>query len=189
MRIPTKKNQKKILIAVIAAVLIVAAVVGVLYYFKVGPFAPQLSDTVNLKPASKEDKATGSDIKKSSLDQVTGGKQNTSSDPSPDPQPIQGSDKKSVGMEITATNQTSTSLQVRTFIQTITNNGTCNLTAKNSQGTAYTATAGVQAQSSTTTCKGFDIPLSELNTGTWTVTIDFSNDNLIASTSKEITIK
>jgi hypothetical protein len=60
---------------------------------------------------------------------------------------------------------------------------------KSTQGLSHTAAAGVQALSSTTTCKGFDIPLDQLAPGAWIITIDFSNDSLIASTSKEITIK
>lgn len=189
MRISTNKSNKKIFIIITAALVLLTIGVGAAYYFKVGPFAPVLNDSVNLDPASDEQKATGDDIKQNSLDQVDDGKSNTGSDPSPAPQPVEGNDKKSVGMEITAANQTDTALQVRTFIQTVTNTGTCSLSMKNSQGATYTATADVQALSSTTTCKGFDIPLSQLSPGPWTIIIDFSNDSLTASTSKEVTVK
>jgi hypothetical protein len=189
MRIQTNKSNKKVfvIIATILALLLIS--LSAAYYFKVGPFSPNQNDSVNLDPATEDQKTTGNDIKQSSLDQINAGKENTGSDPSPAPQPVEGSDKKSVGMEITAANQTDTTLQVRTFIQTVTNNGSCNLSMTNTQGATYTAAAGVQALSSTTTCKGFDIPLSQLAPGVWTITIDFSNDSLIATISKEVTIK
>lgn len=189
MRIPTQKNSKKVfaVIAAIAALLLIAF--ATVYYFKIGPFSPDQNTSIDLNPATEDQKATGDDIKQSNLEQINAGKENTGSDPSPAPQPVEGSDKKSVGMEISAANQTETTLQVRTFIQTVTNTGTCGLSMRNIQGATYTATAEVQPLSSTTTCKGFDIPLTQLTPGTWTITIDFSNDNLTASTSKEITVK
>jgi len=189
MHIPTRKSNKKAIMIVAAVLLLILGSAYGAYHFQVGPFSPKSHNSVNLDPASTDQKTTGNDIKQSTLNQVESGKANTGSDPSPSPQPVEGSDKKSVGMEITAANQTDSTLQVRTFIQTITSTGTCTIVMKNSQGMTYTNTVDTQALSSTTTCKGFDIPLSQLSSGAWTITINFSNDTLVASTSKEITIK
>lgn len=189
MRIPTNNSNKKIITIIIAAIVLILGATAAAYCLKVGPFSSKANNSVNLEPATEDQKTTGSDIKKNTLEQVNAGKESTGSDPSPAPQPVEGSSKKSVGMEISAANQTASMLQVRTFIQTVTSTGTCKLSVKNAQGTEFTATADTQALSSTSTCKGFDIPLDKLSPGVWNIVIDFSNDNLIASTSKEVTIK
>lgn len=189
MQIRTTKKSKKITIIIIAIIVVLLATTVTAYHYKLGPFASHQKNSINLTPPTSNQKAAGNDVKQNTLNQAKDGKGDTGSDPSPAPQPIAGSDKKSVGMDITATNQTDTILQIRAFIQTVTNSGTCSLSMKNAQGVIYTATAGVQAQSSTTTCKGFDIPLTQLASGTWTISINFSNESLTASTSGEVTIK
>ena len=189
MHIPTNKSNKKAFAIIATAAILLLAMTATAYYLKVGPFNNPLSDSINLEPATKDQKSTGDNIKESTLEQTNAGKENTGSDPSPAPQPVEGSDKKSVGMEISAANQTDTTLQVRTFIQAVTTTGACNLAMKSTHGATYTATADVQPLSSTTTCKGFDVPLTQLTPGAWTISIDFSNNTLTASTSKEITIK
>lgn len=185
----TSKNYKKIFAAVSVGIIILVASSVAAYYFELGPFNSRTNESVNLEPAKEEEKSTGSDTKQSTLEQNNAGKHNTGSDPSPAPQPVEGSNKKSVGMEISAANQTDTSLQVRTYIQTVTDTGVCSLSIKNANGVTYTATADVQALASTTTCKGFDIPVEKLSPGRWTVVINFSNDNLIASATKVVVIK
>ncbi|MNY56713.1 hypothetical protein D3C86_1928200 [compost metagenome] len=57
------------------------------------------------------------------------------------------------------------------------------------QAKTYTATVAVQALPSSSTCKGFDVPLDNLSSGAWTIKINFNNDELTASTSKEIIIE
>lgn len=189
MRIPTKKSSKKIPIIIASiAILLSTTAIGA-YYLKFGPFATKSNDAINLSPATQEQKTAGSNIKQSTLNQSETGKESTGSDPAPKPQPVEGSDKMSVGMEISAMNQTDSTMQIRAFIQTVTSTGTCVLAMKNTQGLTYTARVDVQALSSSTTCKGFDIPLDQLTKGNWTVNLNFSNDTLIASSSKEITVK
>lgn len=189
MRIPTNKSNKKIFAIISVFLILLLATSVAAYYFKVGPFSQNINESVNLDPATDDQKNTGNNIKQHSLEQINSGKDNTGSDPSPAPQPVEGSDKKSVGMEISAANQNDSTLQIRTFIQTITSTGKCDLLMKNAQNMTYTANVDVQALSSTSTCKGFDVPVDQLSPGIWTVTINFSNDTLTASTSKEITIK
>lgn len=189
MQIRKTKKIKKIIIITIAIIIVLLAATATAYHYKLGPFVSHKNNSINLNPPTSEQKAAGNDVKQNTLNQTKDGKGNTGSDPSPAPQPVAGSDKKSVGMDITATNQTDTALQIRTFIQTVTNSGTCSLSMKNSQGLLYTATTGVQAQSSTTTCKGFDVPIAQLSSGVWTISISFSNDSLTASTNGEVTIK
>lgn len=94
---------------------------------------------------------------------------------------------QSVAMSITALNQTSTTLQIRTQINTVTSEGTCNLSLTNGTQTV-TRTSGVQALASVSTCQGFDVPLSSLPPGNWTAQITFSNTTSTGNVSKQITI-
>ncbi len=112
----------------------------------------------------------------------------TGSDPLPEPQPVEGSSKRSINAEITSINQSSTELHIRTILQTVTNSGTCTITMTHADGRVFSQSVDVQALSSSTTCKGFDIQLSELGEGSWATVLEFSNDNLSASTSINITV-
>ncbi len=186
MKIVKQKHIKSLII--ISTILVVAFIIGVggAYYLRVGPFA----DKVNMNRPTNEEKQAGSDIKKQSVEQVTeGGKTQTGSDPAPAPQPIEGSVKKSVGMEITATNQDSTTVYIRVMIQAVVNSGICTLSMTGPNNKQYSATAEVQSLPSSTTCKGFNVPLNQLAAGTWKATIEFSNDTLAASTRKEVTVQ
>lgn len=101
--------------------------------------------------------------------------------------PTSPSSPQYVAMSITALEQTSSELQIRTQINTITSDGSCNLLLTN--GTQnVTQTAGVQALATVSTCKGFNVPLSSLSTGNWTAKVSFSNTTLSGSTAQQVTI-
>jgi hypothetical protein len=155
-----------------------------LYYFKSGPFSTP-------DKASIEENKAGNEIKKRSLEQTTDDNDKTQvgSDPAPNPQPIEGSSKQSVGMEITAANQDESTLHIRTLIQTVASSGTCTLNMTGPNNKQYSASVDVQSLPSSTTCKGFDIPLTSLTPGTWKIAIEFNNETLLASTTKEVVIK
>jgi hypothetical protein len=52
-----------------------------------------------------------------------------------------------------------------------------------------TKTAAVQALPSNATCKGFDIPVSELVPGNWQAALHFENDTLTGDTTRGIVIQ
>jgi hypothetical protein len=184
MKIIRSKNKVKVLSLSIAAVILLAGMAAAAaFYFKVGPFSVDPS----LNPPTREEKATGKDIKQQTVDQDSKGSQ-TGSDPSPSPKPIPGTSKSSVGADITAVNQDTAYLHIRMLIQAVTSSGTCTLTMSGPQQGSYSNTVEVQALPSTSTCKGFDIPLSKLSKGTWTINIKFSNSTLTASASKSVVI-
>ncbi|MFZ2835777.1 MAG: hypothetical protein WAZ21_00450 [Candidatus Saccharimonadales bacterium] len=189
MKINQSNNTKKIIFISLVAILILGALSTVAaHYYKVGPFASNVDDSINLSKPSEDELKNGSDTKQQTVDSDEN-KNQTGSDPAQEPQPIENSDKKSVHAEITAANQDESYLRVRTLIQTVASSGACTLVMTGPQAKAYTATAAVQALPSSSTCKGFDIPLDNLSSGAWTIKIDFNNDELTASTSKEIIIE
>lgn len=142
------------------------------------PGAPVTS--TNYNPPTPEQTQTGDTIKSQG---------NTGSDPSPTPAPSVNSSKQQVGIEITATNQSSSAFSIRTLLQTVSSIGTCTLDMSGPGGKSYSATASVQAGPSTSTCTGFDVPMSSLIPGEWTVKISFENENLGAAIAKEVTIQ
>lgn len=181
---------RRLLLVVALILLFIAGIVGTLYLFRLGPFSPTTNQTTNqgqspidYNPPTKEQVSTGETIKEQTTNGASG------SDPSPAPTPpAAGSTKSSVGMEMTSTNIELGTVHLRTLIQAITSSGTCTLTATGPSGKTLTMTAGVQAGPSTSTCKGFDIPMSSLSTGKWTFSIQFENDTLKAAASTEKTL-
>jgi hypothetical protein len=189
MKIIQSNNTKRTVLILLLAVLLFSVTGAVAsYHYKVGPFSPATDDSINLDKPSEDQVKNGSDTKQQTVTSDEN-KSQTGSDPALEPQPVENSDKKSVHAEITAANQDESSLRVRALIQTVASSGTCTLSMTGPQGKTYTATAAIQPLPSSSTCKGFDIPLSSLASGAWTIKINFNNDNLTASASKEVTVK
>jgi flagellar basal body-associated protein FliL len=177
MKLP-KKNKKipKIYIIILIILIVLSGIyVAFAHFNKSWPFIKTTQtnsvNTIDLNPPTKQQTDTGSDIKNTT----------TKSDPV-SPQTGQ------VSLSITSVNQNSDTLQIRILIQAVTNSGSCSLTL--AKGTSLVSkTAGVQPQSSASTCTGFDVPINELPSGTWQLTVNFKNDTLNGSTSQTIKIK
>jgi hypothetical protein len=189
MKITQSNNIKRNAIISIAAILLLGLLgTATAYYYRAGPFTPKMDNSVNLNKPSEEELKSGSDIKQQTVTSDEN-KSQIGSDPTPEPQPIENSNKKSIHAEISAANQDESFLYVRTLIQTVASSGTCELILTGPQNKTYTAIAAIQPLPSSSTCKGFDIPLSSLTPGAWTIKINFNNDELTASANKEVTIK
>lgn len=91
-------------------------------------------------------------------------------------------------MQITALNQTDDTLQIRTLIQAIWSTGSCELTLSNG-ASVVERRVDVQALPSSSTCKGFDIPLTELSGGEWSVNITATRDSDTATASIKVTVQ
>lgn len=92
--------------------------------------------------------------------------------------------KGSVGVTITAVNNYDGFLQVRSLIENVSGNGSCTLTLKKGSKTV-TKTSGIQALPSSSTCKGFNVPVSELSPGSWSITLNVTTDGKTGSATKE----
>lgn len=163
-----------LIVAVVAAAYLLAA-----KRYDLWPFTPvvQQSPTTTNAPVP-----SGSTVDKDDETRTGNG-----SDPSPAPTPSDDGGKSTVGIILSSANKNEPNLQVRAIIQTVTASGECSLTLKNqASGVTKTYTADVQAMSSTTTCKGFDVPLSDLGSGTWDLTLVFENSTLRGEASRTI---
>lgn len=177
-----KKNNslKAVLILVIILILLTGGAVFALNYHTLTPASktttphdnntPKSTDTSNPQPSSSSE-----GVDKSSLNDKS------------NPTSITPSALKNIDMTISAANQTANTYQVRTIINTVTNEGTCNLTM--TQGSKIiTKTSDIQAGPSNTTCRGFDIAMTELSSGIWNLSVGFQNTTYQGTVSKEIVI-
>ena len=178
-------TKKVLLISCVILVLIAIPLIYV-YAFNGNLFGwkkPTTQDTnqnqnsVNYDPATIEQQKAGTTVKSGSTDSP------------PEPTPIPGSDKKNVQMTITAANQNGSTLQIRTLIGAVEDTGVCTLTLTSAGKSTVTKTVNSQALASTSTCKGFDIPVSELSAGTWHAFIEYTSTALIGSADQDIVIK
>ena len=182
-----KFTKKSIIISGVIVLLIVGALVYV-YAFNGNQFdqkpqqksSPSSINAVDYGPPTSEQQKSGSDIKSNS---------SNSSDTPPAPTPIPGSSKKNVQMTITAANQNGSTLQIRVLIGAVENTGTCTLALTSTGRPTVKKTAGTQALASTSTCQGFDIPMSELSAGTWQALITYDSSTLTGSATKSITLQ
>lgn len=76
---------------------------------------------------------------------------------------------------ITALQQNNNVLQARSYIDTVVTTGTCTLTLTNAASTV-TKQASIQSTADISTCQGFDVNMSELSTGQWSVKIQYKLD-------------
>ena len=65
--------------------------------------------------------------------------------------------------------------------------GTCSL-KMTSGDLVYSTSAPIIADASTSTCEGFDIPISALSSGRWVYVVDFTSETKTGSITGEITL-
>lgn len=125
---------------------------------------------INLNGPTNEQVQTGSDTKKETVNNST---------PTPSTTPFVAT--------ITAANQNGSLLQIRTLIDTLSNDGVCELTL--SQGTKVVVkSAGIQALSNSSTCKGFDVPVSELSSGDWKLSLKVTIGTQTSTATKTVPV-
>lgn len=184
-----KTNNKKLTFAIIITATLLCIGLAYILIKQAGSKEQVGGSTseINYNPPTSEEIKTGETIKQ---DKTTSSSNETSSDnPTPNPSSNTEVTKTRANMDITAANQTGETLVVRIIIQTVTSSGICTLDMKGPNGKTFSQSANVQALSSSSTCQGFNIPINSLSSGPWTITVSFSNESTIASTSKEVTIQ
>jgi hypothetical protein len=198
MKIQKKhKHTSKIMMLALTAILLLMIGYGLLSYkVKLWPFTKS-----QFNAATEEQKTAGQDIKKRSLDNPNKSdkekKQSSSetkttqgSDPSPKPTPSSNGGKPTVSVSITATttDKTANILYIRSLIQTVSSSGKCTLSMNNDSGSVYSSSAESQPGPSTSSCKGFNIPLSKLSPGKWKIAIHYEDDSVTGNTEGEVNI-
>lgn len=184
MKITNQSNNKRKIIITAAIVICLAALAFGIYWYLQHHNNNQQADVnkVNLNPPTKEEQQAGTSAKQQAVDRDQATKNSGSSSTSTP-------SDSSLSVDITASNKTSSLMQIRVQINSIVNSGTCDITLTNGTSSVHHS-AAVSPLASTSTCKGFDIPLSELSSGKWnyTVTVKDTSSNQTGTTSGTFSI-
>lgn len=174
-----KSKLKPILVLLFSAIFIIGGIVAYAYVQKLGPFA---EDQLTSMTSSRQNGQASIDAKGSPADVPVANNGKT-----PESSEDVESDKNSSVLEITSTQKLDDVVRIRTLIQKVTQQGECVLEARNN-GKTYNATVGVQPTASSSTCKGFDIPVSSLPPGTWDIQISYitNGEKSVARTNVSI---
>jgi hypothetical protein len=178
-----RNNPGKKRAALIVAFLLVAGLgaTGYAYSAGLGPFEKQTAQNSGTTDPRSNEGLT---------DEELGVKPATSDDPTSESSKTNDSndDAGDSSVEITIAQINGDSFRVRTLLGDVSSQGSCTLNMESTAGDTYSTSVGVQAMASSSTCKGFDIPLSELSSGTWTVEVVYKNSSESSSASKEVVI-
>jgi len=179
----TQKNQRKLSKKlIITSIVLGAAILVTIGYLLVsaGTFtgksenqtsAPSPINTVDYEEPTDSQKEAGDTTKTETINETT-------------PTTPSAANK----VTITALQQTEDSLQIRSYVDTLSSTGNCKLTLSNASKTIEKNTP-IQASADVSTCQGFDIPLAELSTGNWSVQIQYIIGNSTSTATSTIEIK
>lgn len=162
----SNKHSKKILILAIV-VLVAVGAFFVLRGHKATDSADSWQDGVNYRPPTEEEKNAGDEQKKQISEQS-----NQTNTPSPQQQ---SQTKKSVDVQITDANQYNDIVEVRSFVQSYSEDGTCTITFTQDSEVVKRTTPGYKDVSSTI-CPTVDVKISDFpNSGQWQVVVSFES--------------
>lgn len=175
----TKKYKKIIIISSIVAVIGVGGYSAFAATQSIWPFDSDKADNVDHSPPSDEQRKAGEE---------TSQRVKEDDEPADQENPKQndgseGGDVSDIAISITSAEQQNGQLQIRTLIHSV-QAGNCTLTLS-SDARSITRSAETQSMASSSTCMGFDIPLSEIAAGEWTITIDYQGQD-ISGTATQI---
>jgi len=166
-------HKKRIILISLLAVALVLASVGAFLYFK-----QTQNKAVNISPA-KDTQQINTDIQPAdNVDTKT---------PAQTTEPTK-STSDDIPASITALSQNTTNLEVRVLINIILSEGECKLSLTKGS-TNIQKSSGIQASSSSSTCQGFSIPLSELSAGSWNASIVITSAGKTTTLSRDFSIK
>lgn len=185
-----KKNIKKVVILLALATLLVTLISGIILekLHIINLFNSTTSQQTTPEPLN----STKIDTNPATNEQINNGnttKTSPKSDTPQQPTVTDGNTKKAVSLTISSVNQNGSTLQIRVLVGADENTGTCTLTLSSAGRSTVTETAGTQALASTSTCKGFDVPTSELSIGTWHALISYESPDLTGTVSQDVVIK
>lgn len=167
MRIQKPKSRKKLIIASVAAVLIVAGALG--FWYKTTHDTPVYRDPLGQEiagPTEEEQKEADDNkdevVKQMEVDEKAAESQNTS-------------DKKAVTPTFTNLSKDSQQVTVNSYISGIfEDGGTCVITATKGSSTVSKSVEAF-ANATTTDCAPAFLPLSDFSGGIWSFTIQYNS--------------
>jgi len=177
----TKKSNKR-LCFIIIGILFVCTVCGTVFILKTQ------SDTQSNNTSNTEENETANEIsstselteKESATEEETEEEEEVDTEPEKKAKQYEGDEdpnsSETLTGDITNDEVSGDTLRVRVSIDQYLTSGTCELTLTSGSKT-YTDTANIIPDASTSTCEGFDIPVSKLSSGDWNIKIQLSSNN------------
>jgi len=174
-------RSKKNLVIIATATLLILTVGSIIAYYKLTtPNSKETAKTqdtsetprTNDNPATPQQQDAGSNQKQD----VVNRDQNQPTTPT-----------TSLTVTITAANQNGSLVNIRSLVNTVSSTGNCSLSIT-SGSSKITKTSGLQALAESSTCQGFDIPVSSLPKGTWHITLSVTAGSAKGSTQKDIVV-
>lgn len=171
---PTNTSTKKTFILILVGVLALAlAVIFTLYVSGLGPFASndevidRPENSVDYTdPATKEQVDAGNKAKEDFINKD------------------ENNGNSTVQVSISSVSQNNQTLSIRTIVTGDTN-GTCDLTLSRSGETSITDSVSTQNMGQYNVCAGFDLDISGLSKGEWSLSIKLDN----VTATKKVTIE
>lgn len=192
MKINSSKKKIKLLVPLFLVLVLVGGAFSYVYAFNGSIFgwtnkSTESNETsTNYDKPTKEQKDAGDEAKKNTVEGEKPNSNNTDRPQSPTNPTASG--KSNTDVSFTAASQNGDLLQMRVLISAVENSGSCTLTLTNADR-VITKTSEVQAQSNTSTCKGFDVATNELSTGSWAARVVYTSPSSTGSATKNIEIK
>ena len=176
MRIRTRNQTRSIIIFSAIVGIVLFTLLGASYYFKKWPFSPastgisQTNSTINYTKPTEQQMTAGTQAKEQAAENNS--QQNT--------------DKKDAPLGVAFTTvQPGTVVYIRAMIDKVTTSGTCHLTMVGPGQKTYSAEAHTQALAGTSTCQGFNVPMTSLAPGVWKITVSVTDGTLSGSATTE----
>lgn len=172
------KNRKKVLLLSLLVLILLAGALTAVYFWNKNNNQEQ--DSVNYSPPATEETADGQRTKDST---VNSSESTTSESTSSEKTPTNSSGETApeaaslTTVTITSTNYSGSTYRVRAIIGKLTSRGTCEVALKQNGTVKYSNSASVAPMSSYSVCQGFDIDVSSLSSGSYTLSIDYKLNN------------
>ena len=186
-----KQKRKKVTprnILIIGLILLAVAVCGILatnlISSIIAPPNEEFSETTSTEEKSdkKPDNDKKSEETKSTEKNETEEKKATQNYEGANP-----NEKEDLTGIITTSRVSDDKLVIRVSIDQYLTSGTCKLTLKKPDKT-YEESTNITSDASTSTCEGFDIPVSKLESGIWNILIDLSSNDKNGKIEGEVEI-
>lgn len=184
----SRKSGKYTLVVSGVFLLFAIGIPALLYFNKGGLFSDSKSGnhvegTIDLSKPTRDQIEAGKEAKTKTVDSSSGDQEKLPSKQNP-------ADQTTVSVTLTSSNISNQKYSVRSFIDKITSSGECTLTMSNGHTSdKIVMTSGVQPLPNGSTCRGFDVSLSNLTASNkWIVKISFSSGSMFGETNTEVTL-
>ena len=162
------KNKNSLTITVLIVLLVALLVIYVVRSNNDSDQTPATdyiaSDKINFGPPTDNEAAAGDLIKPKLVEEEDATDEN--------------SHTSNAQVVIVDASQYDNTIEVRSFVSNIIENGSCTITITNESGSTITRTVDAAAEASTTLCQGIEIDRSEFTTpGIWNVLVKFTGSS------------